>query len=444
MIEICAVGGYNNIGKNCTAVKVDNEVIILDLGLNLENYIRFTEDEDIIKVSGKQLMKVDAVPNIKTIDDWKDKVKAIVIGHGHLDHVGAVPFLSDNFRAPIIGTPYTISILKETLKEDKMKLKNNLKTLSANSSYKVSDDLTIEFIHVTHSIPQSVITALHTKYGVIMYANDFKFDLSPVLGKKPNFKRLEEIRNENVLALIVECTYADDARKMPSENVAREMLKEVMLGVDSKNNAVLITTFSSHIARLKSIVEFGKKLNRKILFLGRSLSKYVRAAENINLVNFSKDVEILKYSKQIKRKLKKINHERENYLLVLTGHQGEPKSVLAKIASKEIPFDLHENDHIIFSCKTIPTPTNIQNREKLEQNLRTFKVRIFKGIHQSGHAAREDLRDLLNIVKPQKIIPSHGNQKMKMALASLAEELGYKTGENIFLIKDGQCLKIKE
>src|SRR3989338_1280614 len=442
MIEICAVGGYNEVGKNCTAVKVDDEVVILDLGLHLENYIKFTEDrEDMIGIGGKQLMKAGAVPNIETIEDWKGKVKAIVIGHGHLDHVGAVPYLADSFKAPIICTQYTAAIINTTLKDEKIKIRNRVITLSSNSHYKISENIRVEFIHVTHSIPQTVIVAIHTKHGIVVYANDFKFDLSPVFGKKPNFKRLGELGKENVLALIVESTYAGRLGKMPSENIAKEMLKDVLLGVDAKNKAILITTFSSHIARLKSIMEFGKKLNRKILFLGRSLSKYVKAGESIGIINFTKDVELVKYSKQIKKRLKKIGSERGKYLLVVTGHQGEPKSVLAKIVKNEIPFDLHES-HVIFSCRTIPTPTNIENREKLEENLKSLHVRIFKDIHESGHAAREDLRDLINLVKPKNIIPAHGAQEMKQALISLANEIGYKTGRNIFLIKDGQRVKL--
>ena len=442
MIEICAVGGYNDVGKNCTAVKIDDEVIIFDLGLHLESYIKFTQDEDIVNVSGKQLMKVGAVPNIETIKDWKEKIKAIIVGHAHLDHVGAVPYLADYLKAPIICTPYTTSVIEEILKEEKINIKNKIKTLSSNSSYKVSDKITIEFIHVTHSIPQTVIIAVHTKYGIILYANDFKFDLYPTLGKKPNFKRLEEIGKENVIALIVESTYASDARKMPSESVAKEMLKDVLLGVRSNDKAILVTTFSSHLARLKSIIEFGKKLNRKILFLGRSLSKYVKAGENIGIINFTRDVELIKYSRQIKRKLKKINNEKEKYLLVVTGHQGEPKSVLAKIANKEFDFGLSEGDHVVFSCRVIPTPTNMENREKLEKNLKSFHVRIFKDIHQSGHAAREDLRDLINLIKPRKIIPSHGNRDMKKALMDLAGEMGYKTNKSIFIIKDGERLEL--
>jgi ribonuclease J len=229
---------------------------------------------------------------------------------------------------------------------------------------------------------------------------------------------------------------------MPSESVAREMLKDVLLGTDNKDNLIIVTTFSSHIARLKSIIEFGQKLNRKIIFLGRSLAKYVKAAENIGIVDFSKDVEIVKYGRQIERMLKKVDKDREKYLLIVTGHQGEPKSVLYKIAKGEFEFDLYPEDSVVFSCRTIPTPTNIENRDALENELKQTGVRIFKDIHQSGHAAREDLRDFINLVKPKNIIPAHGTKEMRDALAELCTEMGYKTGKNIFLIKDGQKIEL--
>jgi len=442
MIEIYAVGGYNEVGKNCTAIDVDGEVIIIDLGLNLENYIRLTQDEDIVRISADKLIAIGAVPNISVLDKVKKNVKAIVIGHAHLDHVGAVPYIASKFNAPVICAPYTAEILKSILKDDKIKLNNEIKTLNINSFYKVSENIKIEFIHITHSVPQAALIAIHTDYGIILYANDFKFDLYPVLGKKPNFKRLEELGKEGIIASVVESTYASDARKMPSESVAREMLKDVLLGTDNKDNLIIVTTFSSHIARLKSIIEFGQKLNRKIIFLGRSLAKYVKAAENIGIVDFSKDVEIVKYGRQIERMLKKVDKDREKYLLIVTGHQGEPKSVLYKIAKGEFEFDLYPEDSVVFSCRTIPTPTNIENRDALENELKQTGVRIFKDIHQSGHAAREDLRDFINLVKPKNIIPAHGTKEMRDALAGLCTEMGYKTGKNIFLIKDGQKIEL--
>jgi ribonuclease J len=438
MIRVYAVGGYNEVGKNCTAVEVDNEVVVIDLGLHLEKYIKLTEDEDIVKLSGDRLMKVGAVPDISVLGDIKKKVKALIISHGHLDHMGAVPFISNWFKAPIICPPYTAELIRGILREDRIKLNNEIIPVSVNSSYQISENLKVELIHITHSIPHSTLVAIHTKYGVVLYANDFKLDMHPTLGKKPNFKRMREISKENVLALIVESTYSDDERKMPSEQVAKEMLEDVLLGTDNKDNLIIVTTFSSHIARLKSIIEFGKKLDRRILFIGRSLSKYVSAAERIGLVNFTKDVHMAKYSGQIQRVLSKVDKDRKKYLLVTTGHQGEPKSVLHRIAKKKFNFNLYPEDNVIFSCRTIPTPTNIENRQALENELKSYGVRIFKDIHQSGHAAREDLRDFIKILKPRKLIPSHGTDGMRTSLSGLAQEMGYKLGKDVFLLMDGE------
>ncbi|MBI2557864.1 RNase J family beta-CASP ribonuclease [Candidatus Woesearchaeota archaeon] len=443
MVEICTIGGYNEVGKNSTAVKIGDEVYIFDLGIHLENYIKYTQDEDIVSVNPKELMKVGAVPDVSAIDDWKSKVKMILPTHAHLDHIGAIPYLANNFKVPIMCTPFTSEVLNGILTEDKIKLDSKIRSMSANSSFQASSNIKIEFIHVTHSTPHTVMIALHTKEGLILYANDFKFDMFPTLGKKPNFRRLEELGKQKVLALICDSTYAADARKMPSESVAKQMLKEVMLDINSKNKHVVVTTFSSHIARLKSIVEFGQKMNRKIVFMGRSMAKYVRAAEATGIAKFTNKVEVLKFSGQVKRKLKKIAKDRGKYLMVVTGHQGEPKSTLAKMMNGELKFNFMPEDHTIFSCRTIPTPTNIANREKLEASLRSFNVRIFKDIHQSGHAAREDLRDLINLVNPRHIIPAHGEPSMRSALADLAVEMGYKKGQNVHLMQNGERINLK-
>lgn len=432
-IEICTVGGYDAVGKNCTAINVDGDVIICDIGLHLENYIKFTQDEDIIAVSPKKLMEIGAIPDIRVIKKWHKKVKAIIPSHAHLDHVGAVPFLASYFDAPIIGSPFTIAVLQAILKDEKIHLPNKIKTLNAGSKIKISENITVEFVSVTHSTPQTVMIVIHTKYGVLIYANDFKFDLSPTLGKIPDFKRLTELGKKGVLCLVCESTYAPQAIKMPSESIAKDMLREVLLRTDSAGKAVIVTTFSSHIARLKSIIEFGKKMKRKIVFLGRSLSKYTYAAESIGLVNFSKDVRIVKYSSKIGKELRKIQKDgKHKYLLVMTGHQGEPKSCLAKLARHEYQFKLSPEDHLVFSCKVIPTPTNQKNRAELEQSLKKTGVRIFKDIHVSGHAGREDLRDLLHMVKAKHVIPAHGDSHMRRALGDLAQEIGYKKRECAF------------
>ncbi len=443
MIELTAVGGYSEVGRNMTAVKIGNEVIVMDMGLHMENYVQITNDEDIIRLSGDDLLKADAVPNINTIQDWAGMVKLIIPSHAHLDHVGAIPFLSSRYKADILATPFTTAVIKNILIEEKLRIKNKIKILNVNSVYAQSEGVRVEFIDITHSTPQSVLIVLHTKQGAIVYANDFKFDLYPTIGKKPDFEKLRALGKKGVLALVIESTYAGLYQKMPSEAVARQMLKDVLAGTDNQDKAIIVTTFASHIARLKSIIEFGSKLNRKIVFLGRSLAKYVKAAEEVGLVNFTKDVEIAKYSKHIRKRLKKIMKDgKKKYLLVVTGHQGEPNSTLYKMANNDLEFKFERGDHIVFSCKIIPTETNIANREYVENLLSKQGVRIFRDIHVSGHSAREDHRDMIQLLKPKHIIPSHGSIEMTAKMQELAYEMGYKK-ENVHLLKNGQRIVLE-
>ncbi len=443
-IEICTVSGYNEVGRNMTAVRVDDEVVIFDMGIHLENYISYTNDEELIVYDTKAMIDVQALPDVALIEDWRPMVKAIVPTHAHLDHIGGIPFLANRYKCPVICSPYTAEVLRRIMEDQKLELRSQLKVLTVNGTIKITNKLRLEFVEITHSTPNTVMAFLHTPYGVIVYANDFKFDLYPTLGKKPDIERLKKLGDNGILCLIIDSTYAGERIKMPSESVAKQMLKDVLIGTDSRNKAVIVTTFSSHIARLKSIIEFGKKMNRKIVFLGRSLSKYCYASEDIGIVNFSKDVEIVKYRSQISKKLKQVMKEgKHKYLLVVTGHQGEPRATLSKMVSGELGFRFDQNDHVIFSCKVIPTETNRNNREILEEKLKAHKVRMFKDIHVSGHAAREDLRRLLELLTPKNVIPAHGDLSKTSELAALSEELGYKRGRNVFLMSNGGRIEIK-
>ncbi len=444
-IEICTIGGYSESGKNSTAIKVDDEVVILDMGLQMENYIRYTEDEDISGVTYEELLKVKAVPDYNLIKDWKDKVIAIIPGHGHLDHIGAVPFAFKLFpKATIICTPFTAEVLKSIFADEEIKVPNPLVSLNLNSSYKISKKLTVELIYMTHSIPHTAMILLHTPYGTVVYANDYKFDLHPTLGQKPNFERLKEIGKEGAKVLIVECLYAHEHKKTPSESVAQQMLKDVMMGVNAEGKAMVVTTFSSHLARLKSIVEMGKKLNRKIVFLGRSLGRYVTAGQNLNIIDFKADVKLIRHRDKLEAFFRKMNKEgKEKYLLVVTGHQGEPKAMLSRMVREELPFKFENGDLVIFSCSVIPVELNKDNRDILERELKNKGVRIFTDIHVSGHAAREDHRDLIGYIKPQHIIPSHSGHDKAMQMAELAVEMGYEINKNVHLMEDGKRITLK-
>ena len=441
-VEICTVGGYGEVGRNMTAIRIDDEVIICDMGVHLEHYIALTEDEDVVNISPKRLISHKAVPDIGKIKEWKPLVKAIVPTHAHLDHIGAVPFLGPEFNAPVICTPFTAKVLTAIIDDAGIQFPNKIKVLNVNSTITISEQISIEFVSITHSTPQTVIVVIHTPYGKIIYANDFKFDNTPVIGTKPNLARLEELGNDqDVLCLIVDSLYADEHRKMPSESVAREMLKDVMLNTYTNGNAVIVTTFSSHIARLKSILEFGKMLNRQVLFMGRSLNKYITAAEDVGLVSFSKEGEIIKYASKVGPRIRKLLKEgKEKYLLVVTGHQGEPKSMLSKMADGLFPFE--PGDHVIFSTSVIPSPTNQKNREIVEEKLSLKGVRIFRDIHVSGHAAREDHRDLLTMLKPKHIIPSHAPLPKMTAMLDLAVDMGMES-ENVHLVKEGARIKLQ-
>ncbi len=441
-LEVCAIGGFSRTEGNSVAIKVDDEVILLDMGLSMEDYIRYSEDcEDVSNKNYTQLLRVHAVPDYRFINDWKENVIAIVPSHGHLDHVGAAPFCASLFpNAPIISTPYTIEILRSILHDEKMKLPNKLIAQNLNSSYKLTEKITIEFVNITHSILHTAVVVVHTPYGKIMYVNDFKLDDHPVVGKKPNYARLEAIGKEGVDLMIMNCLYAHAHRKCPSESVARQMLKDVMLGVNSKGKGMIVTTFSSHLARLKSIVDMGKKLNRKIVFIGRSLEKYVTAAERINLVNYSNEVTIVRYRDKVIKMLEKIQREgKDKYLIVCTGHQGEPRAVLSRMSRGELPYKFDSGDIVVFSCNVIPVEINKKNREKLEIALRRKNVRIFQDVHVSGHGAREDHRDMIELVRPKAIMPIHAeNEKAKM-LAELAAQLGFK---KTHVMQDGKRLKL--
>jgi ribonuclease J len=445
-MRIYTVGGFSEVGKNMTVIETEEDAIIIDAGLYLPPIVELEEREGIMN-EGK-LRSLGAIPDDLVLDKLgiSKKVRAILIGHAHLDHVGAVPYIAHRYKAGVVGTPFTIEVLKSIISDEHVKFTNPIKSIQPNSSYTVKgkgQDFKVEFINITHSTPQTSLIAVHTKEGVVFYANDFKLDNSPQLGQKPNYEAIRKIAKEDVKALVVESLYASEERKTPSEKVAKGLLEDVMLTVDNKNAGMIVTTFSSHIARLKSIVEFGRKLNRKVVFLGRSLNKYTHAAINAKVCPFQDTISLVSYKRKVHSVLKRINAERSKYLIVCTGHQGEPGSILDRVSRGETPFKLSHNDNVIFSSSVIPSEINIQNRTELDDRLKKKGVRIFNNVHVSGHAGREDLRDFINLISPKHIIPAHGDASKLSALAELAHEMGYKIGKNCHVSQDLKGIDIR-
>lgn len=437
-LEIIPIGGFSEVGRNCAAIKVDDEVVICDLGLMLDKYIEYTESDDTVDISGKKLIEVDAAPDVNILGDLRKHVVGICISHGHLDHVGALPYLAARFDADIHATPMTCEVIKNLTVRDRRPIKNRIVEHPINSRFRLTKKIEIEFIHITHSIPHTVAVTLHTPYGSVIYMNDFKIDNYPMLGQKSNLKRLKELRG--VKALIIDSLYAHLPEKAPSEKIAQEMLFDQVLNTDTKGRAVVITTFSSHIARLKAIVELGRRMGRKVVFLGRSMDKYLMAAQNAKIIDFSKQVKVVAGRSQVDAWLRK-NKNLGQYLLVMTGHQGEPKAVLSRTIEQKL-LVLKPGDLVVFSCKVIPVSVNVENRSKLDDRLRQMRVRIFSDIHVSGHGAREDHRDLLYMLRPENIIPTHGGMRQLGALKDLAvKDLGYKP-EKVHILSNGQRLRL--
>lgn len=439
-IGIIAVGGYDEVGRNMTAVRVGDEAVILDMGLRLDR-VMIHEDVEIEKIHSIDLIKMGAIPDDGFIKDIAGKVKAIICTHGHLDHIGAVPKLAHRYTAPIISTPYTAALIEQEIAaEKKFGVENKVISLKAGEFYQITPDIQAEFIRVQHSIIDCVFIALHTPEGILLYANDFKLDRLPVLGEPPDTSRLKALSKQGVIAMITETIYASKPGKTPSERVARDLIFDALLGVEDIEKGIIVTTFSSHIARIKSIVEAALEMGRIPVLLGRSMERYYGTAIKMSYLEPQK-VEICGDKKDIDRTLKQIMEDgKAKYLLIATGHQGEPGSVLNRIANDDSPFKIEPGDRVIFSANVIPNPVNEANRYAVETKLKMKGARIYSNVHVSGHAYREDHWELLRMVSPENVIPSHGNIYMNSSYAEMAEEAGYTLGDTLHVLRNGQEL----
>jgi ribonuclease J len=429
------IGGYSEVGKNMTLVEVNEEFVVLDMGLYLPPVVSY-EEGDPRDLTREDLIRIGAIPDDNKVN--RKGVKGIIFGHAHLDHCGGAPYMAKKYRCDLYGTKYTIGVLKTLFDDKNKRLRNNLTALDFNYRYRLCENFSFEFFNMTHSTPDTALTVLYTREGNIVYSNDYKIDDHPVLIDKINVQKLKEI--QPVKVLLLDSLYGNVSSKTLSESVARDMIKEVVEELKESKDAIFFTTFASHIPRLRSIVDYGRKLGRKIVFLGRSLHKYVGVAKELGIVDFL-DVELIGYSNLVKKVLKNINENRDKYLVVCTGNQGERGSVLNRIAEGELPFEFHSGDNVIFSCRVIPTKETIENREYLEKLLQQKGIRIWRDVHVSGHGCQEDAKILINLLKPEHIILSHGDPDKVKGNKEVAKKLGYKDN-NVHIVEDEQELVI--
>ena len=441
-IEIFSIGGYEEVGKNMSAVKVGDEIVILDMGIALDKLLLLQEAG--LEPVEPNLTKWGVLPDDSVLDKMRSKVIAIVVTHAHLDHCAAVEHLATKYNVPVIGTPFTIEFLRNSMSGNIFK-KINFVTMNAGEVVDIGK-MSIEFIHITHSVPQTIHTAVHTQEGIVYYASDYKFDNSQKLSKHPDYKRIKKIGSDGVKAVIVESVRADEYHKTPGEIVARDMLKDTLTTTLNENNGILVTSFSSHIERLNSIQMAAKELDREVAFCGRSLAKYIKVAETVGVKKFP-GLSIAGRQRAMKKIFETASKQKSKYLLVVTGGQGEPDSVLSRLADGSYKYKIDKEDQVVFSCNTIPTPVNVQNRHKLEEKIRRQGGRVFKDVHVSGHAAREDHRDLIKMLHPEHLIPCHGDIQKLAAYADLASEEynenkgeNYLLGESVHILRNGQKL----
>ncbi|MFQ3275515.1 MAG: ribonuclease J [Candidatus Nanohaloarchaea archaeon] len=437
-MKVHTLGGYEEVGRNMTAVEVDGEAVIFDMGYEMEEVIN--AEGEVNEMTTNQTLETGAIPRDQVLYESDADVRAIVIGHGHLDHVGAIPKLAGAYDCPIICTPYTKKIVEKQIEDDRKNIQNPVIGLEKGDEYEITDELDLEFIHVNHSIPQATLSWLKTPEGGVIYGNDMKIDRSPVIEETTDIEKMKQAGEEGIELMIPGTTRVDDEGRCRSEKSVEVELEDVMTSCYEAGGAVIMTTFSSQISRLNSIIDANDG-RRKIAFVGRSLREYAEAAQELGLIDLS-DVEVVSYYDECAEVMEKVEGAREEWLVVATGNQGEPGAQMDKIASQEYPFKFREGDHVIFSSQVIPTPLTQANRYSLEKKMKEQGVRLYKDVHTSGHARKEDHRDFIQILDPDNIVPSHGNIQKLGSYVELAREEGYTLEEDVFISENGRTIDI--
>ncbi|MFC7210375.1 RNase J family beta-CASP ribonuclease [Natronoarchaeum sp. GCM10025321] len=446
-IEIATIGGYEAVGRQMTAVRAGDDVVIFDMGLNLSQVL-IHDNVETERMHSLDLIDMGAIPDDRVMSELEGDVKAIVPTHGHLDHIGAISKLAHRYDAPVVASPYTIELTKQQIEsEQKFGVENDLVKMNAGETMSIGDsgNVELEFVNVTHSIIDAINPVLHTPEGSVVYGLDKRMDHDPVIGDPIDMKRFREIgrEGEGVLCYIEDCTNANKQGRTPSESVARNHLKDTLYSMEDYDGGIVATTFSSHISRVSSLVEFAKDIGRQPVLLGRSMEKYSGTAERLDFVDFPDDLGMFGHRKSVDRTFKRIMNEgKEDFLPIVTGHQGEPRAMLTRMARGETPYDLHDGDKVVFSARVIPEPTNEGQRYQAEKLLGMQGARIYSDIHVSGHLRQEGHYKMLDALQPQHVIPAHQDMKGYSGYVDLASSQGYKLGRDLHVTRNGNRIQL--
>ena len=413
------LGGLGEIGKNMTVIRFDDEILIIDAGL------MFPEEE---------LLGIDVViPDISYLLENKHMIRGIVLTHGHEDHIGALPYILRDLNVPVFGTALTIGLVDAKLKETGMK-NAKLYIEQQGKQFRVGR-FRVELIPTCHSIPDASAIAVHTPYGVIFHTGDFKIDQTPVDGKLINFQRIAELGHKGVLLMMSDSTNAERAGYSISEKVVGKSFDDIFRAVDGR---IIIATFASNVHRVQQVIDAAHNYRRKVAVAGRSL---------INTVTVAQELGYLKVPKNVLIDLEDVNKYPEDKIVIITtGSQGEPMSGLSRMAMNDHrKVQIMQGDTIILSAN--PIPGNEKLISRVIDMLFKQGANVIQGsearVHVSGHAYREDLKLMLNLVKPKYFMPVHGEYSKLLKHALLAEEVGM-AAENVFISENGNVLEVSD
>ena len=419
-LRIIPLGGLGEVGKNMLAIECGEDIIVIDAG------VMFPKAD---------MLGVDLVlPNTTYLVERKERVRAILITHGHEDHIGALPFLLHDLRVPVYAPPLALNLVRVKLQEHRA-----LSSVSLNEA-RPGDRITLgsveaEYLHMCHSIPDACAIALHTPAGVVLHTGDFKIDHTPVDGRQADLQRVGELGQEGVLLLLSDSTYAELPGHTPSEQVVGPALRNAFAEAPGR---VLVATFASLISRVQQVIDAALSDGRKVAFAGRSMvdnaamafaKGYLRAPSG-TIVELQ-DLDAYPAWEQT---------------VVLTGAQGEPTSVLVRIANqRHRDIKMRKDDTVVLSASTIPGNESAVARaidNLVRQGARIVSPRSTP-VHVHGHGSQEELKLMLSLVKPHYFVPVHGEYRMLAAHADLAREVGVEPS-NVFVLEDGDVLEVEE
>lgn len=415
-LKIIPLGGLGEVGKNITIIEYGNDIIVIDCGLI------FPEDE---------MLGIDVViPDISYLLKNKERVRAIVLTHGHEDHIGALPYVLKKINVPVYGTKLTLGLVENKLREHNM---NNVKLNKIDSGDLIEIGcFKIEFIKTNHSIPDSVALAVHTPVGIIVHTGDFKIDYTPINDEAIDLRKFAEIGNKGVLALLADSTNVERPGYTMSERTVGDTFNDIF---SKAKHRIIVATFAFNVYRIQQIIDSAVLFNRKVVVSGRSMINVIGVATELGYLSIP-DGTLIDVNEMDKYPYDKI-------IVITTGSQGEPMSALARMAySEHRKIELVPGDLVVISATPIPGNEKTVSRvinQLMEKGVNVIYESL-ADVHVSGHACQEELKLIHALVKPKYFIPVHGEYRHLRRHAQLAEDLGMPK-ENIFVGKNGTTIE---